>query len=82
MKHDLGISKIDWQPLLTRLVKKRDRLIYPGDLKAALLEYVGLQDQPKAEEAYQLAVQISRLTTCCDAEIIYWFSRLLVLIVD
>lgn len=66
----------DWQPLLAQLVKRHNLPTYPGNLKAALLNHAGLEHHPKAEEAYQLAVEIARLTTCCDPEVIYWFSRL------
>lgn len=73
---------IDWKPLLDRLQYQDEKRLplYPGDLKADLLAYAGLTDQAKGEVAYQLAVEIARLTTCCDPEIIYWFSRLVSLV--
>jgi hypothetical protein len=72
-------SEIDWQPLLDRLQRSDDQHLplYPGNLKAALLAHAGLTNHPKAEAVYQLATEIARLTTCCDPEIIYWFSRLI-----
>lgn len=75
-------SGIDWQPLLDRLQRSDDQHLplYPGNLKAVLLAHAGLTHHPKAEAAYQLATEISRLTTCCDPEIIYWFSRLISLV--
>lgn len=75
-------SGIDWQPLLDRLQRSDDQHLptYPGNLKAALLAHAGLTNHPKAEAAYQLAIEIARLTTCCDPEIIYWFSRLISLL--
>lgn len=71
-------TKIDWQPLLDRLQFQGEKHLpyYLGDLKADLLAHAGLNDHAKGETAYQLAVEIARLTTCCDPEIIYWFSRL------
>jgi hypothetical protein len=44
------------------------------------LHHAGLTNHPKGPEAYQIAVEIARLTTCCDPEIVYWFSRLASLI--
>jgi hypothetical protein len=73
---------IDWYPILQQMKIAEGRSLpsYPGELKTALLEQAGLTDHPKAEEAYQIAVEISRLSTCCDPEIAYWFSRLISLI--
>lgn len=70
--------EIDWNPILLRLQTKASRSmpVYPGDLKTALLKHAGLLDHPKGEAAYQTAVEIARLTTCCDPEVIYWFSRI------
>lgn len=50
---------------------------YCGDLKTALLNHAGLLNHPKGEKAFQLAREIARLTTYCDPEIVYWFSRLI-----
>lgn len=69
-----------WLPILSQLVPQQDRLTYQGDLKTALLEHSGLSHHPKGEQIYQLATEISRLTTCCDPEVIYWFSRLAALL--
>jgi hypothetical protein len=77
-------TEIDWQPFLDRLQHRDGNQVpvYPGNLKADLLAYSGLIDDVRGEIAYQLAVEISRLTTCCDPEIIYWFSRLICLTTD
>lgn len=82
MRQDLIVHGIDWQPILAQLTEIKGIPQYPGDLKAALLDHAGLSQHPKGEQAYQLAVEITRLTTCCDPEIIYWFSRLISLIDD
>jgi hypothetical protein len=73
---------IDWNPILNQMdvVNNQGFPTYPGDLKAALLDHVGLSHHPKGEELYQLAQQVAQLTTCCDPEIVYWFSRLVPLI--
>ncbi|WP_202815028.1 hypothetical protein [Leptolyngbya sp. NIES-2104] len=75
----MSYTEIDWQPFLDRLqYRNGDRLpVYPGNLKADLLAYSGLTGDAQGEMVYQLAVEISRLTTCCEPEIIYWFSRLI-----
>ena len=75
-------SKVDWSPVLSQMHQKVDQRLpfYPGDLKTALLNHAGLRNHPKGEAAFQLAREISRLTTCCDPEIAYWFSRLVSLI--
>ncbi|BAZ37064.1 hypothetical protein NIES4101_29850 [Calothrix sp. NIES-4101] len=72
-------SNIDWNPLLSRIewVEGKSVPTYPGDLKTALLNHAGLISHPKGNEAYQLACEIARLTTYCDPEIIYWFSRII-----
>jgi hypothetical protein len=82
MRTSLAINEIDWSPILNRLqrVDAHSLPTYPGDLKAALLHQAALNDHPKAETVYQLASDIARLTTHCDPEIIYWFSRLLPLV--
>ncbi|MBL1177861.1 hypothetical protein [Pantanalinema sp. GBBB05] len=80
MDKSLIVGGIDWQPILDQLVREQYLLTYPGDLKVALLQHAGLNHHPHAEAAYQLAIEISRLTTCCDPEIIYWFSRLVLLL--
>ncbi|MGI0487835.1 hypothetical protein ACN4EK_20535 [Pantanalinema rosaneae CENA516] len=80
MTKPLIVGSIDWQPVLSQLVRNHRSLIYPGDLKAALLQHAGLSNHPQAEATYQLAIEISRLTTCCDPEVIYWFSRLVSLL--
>ena len=71
-------SGIDWNPILSRIqwIEGHSLPVYPGDLKKALLDYVGLTNNPKAEAAFQLAREIARLTTYSDPEIIYWFSRI------
>jgi len=73
---------INWSPILQSISTEKEHRLptYPGDLKAALLDHAGLMNHPKAEEAYQLAREISRLSTCCDPEIVYWFSRLVSLL--
>lgn len=78
MNSSFIVGGIDWSPIVERMrVKEGERLpSYPGDLKTALLDRAGLTESPKGEEAYQLAREIARLTTCCDPEITYWFSRL------
>ena len=72
------VDDIDWRPILRSIRSESDQSLpaYPGDLKAALLNHAGLANHPKGDEAYLLAVEIARLTTCCDPEIVYWFSRL------
>lgn len=81
MGQDLIIHhSIDWQPILAQLVQTQSLPKYPGDLKTALLTHAGLNHHAKGEQAYQMAVEIARLTTCCDPEIIYWFSRLISLL--
>ncbi|BAY62168.1 hypothetical protein NIES22_22370 [Calothrix brevissima NIES-22] len=71
-------QKIDWNPILCQIDFKIGHSLptYNGDLKTALLNHAGLTNHPKGEEAYQLAREIARLTTYCDPEIVYWFSRL------
>ncbi|MDX2098748.1 MAG: hypothetical protein SFW36_13305 [Leptolyngbyaceae cyanobacterium bins.59] len=71
---------IDWQPILLRCVQTHTLPTYPGDLKADLLAHAGLSNHAKGEQAYQIAVEIARLTTCCDPEIVYWFARLITLL--
>lgn len=75
-------SEVDWSPILSQMRQQVDQRLpfYPGDLKTALLNQAGLRNHPKGEAAFQLAREISRLTTCCDPEITYWFSRLVSLI--
>lgn len=82
MNTHLTSNKLDWEPILSRLqsTEKQDLPSYPGDLKTALLRHAGLTSDPRGDEAYRLAVEVSRLTTCCDSEIVYWFSRLVALI--
>jgi hypothetical protein len=80
MDKPLIVGGIDWQPVLSQLVKEHYILTYPGDLKATLIQHAGLSQHPQAEATYQLAIEISRLTTCCDPEVIYWFSRLVPLL--
>jgi hypothetical protein len=76
MNPQLMTGAIDWNPILRQLDTERRLPTYPGDLKTAVLKHAGLLNHPKGEAAYQLAVEISRLSTCCDPEVIYWFSRL------
>jgi hypothetical protein len=78
-KHD-----IDWQPILDQMNQAENERLptYPGDLKAALLHHAGMDNHPKGEETFQLAREIARLSTCCDPEIAYWFSRLVELMDD
>ncbi|MEP0907407.1 hypothetical protein NC969_17995 [Leptolyngbya subtilissima ST-M1] len=75
---------VDWQPILNQmhLADGQKLPVYPGDLKAALLDHAGMTHHPKGEATFQLAREIARLTTCCDPEITYWFSRLVELIDD
>lgn len=80
MDQPLIVGGIDWQPVLSQLVRDHYLLTYPGDLKADLLQHAGLSNHPQADAVYQMALEISRLTTCCDPEIIYWFSRLVLLL--
>jgi hypothetical protein len=77
IKH-LTANRLDWEPILNCLQKSFESNLptYPGDLKAALINHAGLTNDPRGEEIYKLSVEISRLTTCCDSEVIYWFSRL------
>lgn len=82
MNPNLITPEIDWQPILSRLVRRGNLPSYPGDLKADLLRHAGLSDRSEGERIYQLAVEISRLTTCCDPEVIYWFSRLVSVVGD
>ncbi|MEH2353245.1 hypothetical protein [Nostoc sp.] len=49
-------------------------------MKTVLLNHVGLAQHPQCEKAYQMAREIARLTTFSDAEITYWFSRIIELI--
>lgn len=78
----LTVGKIDWAPLVNS-IEQMDSIhlpTYPGDLKTALVNYAGLANDGQGEAMYQLAVEISHLTTCTDLEITYWFSRLVALI--
>ncbi len=76
------VCDLDWSPILQSIQLNQGHHLptYPGDLKAALLDHAGLTHNPKGEEAYQLAREISRLSTYCDPEIVYWFSRLVTLL--
>jgi hypothetical protein len=78
MSNHFIVDGIDWSPILQSIHSQSDQSLpaYPGDLKAALLNHSGLAHHSKGSEAYQIAVEIARLTTCCDPEIVYWFSRL------
>ena len=80
--NQLALCEIDWSPILQRIQATEARQLptYPGDLKTALLNHAGLASHPKSEEVYQIAREISRLSTCCDPEIVYWFSRLVTLL--
>ena len=82
MNTSLTANEIDWSPILNQLERKNAQCLptYPGDLKMALLQHAHLNGHPKADLIYQLASDIARLTTHCDPEIIYWFSRLLSLV--
>ena len=82
MSTSLAINGIDWSPVVNQLqrVDAQSLPTYPGDLKTALLHHARLSGHPKADTVYQLASDIARLTTHCDPEIIYWFSRLLPLV--
>ncbi|MDZ7958652.1 MAG: hypothetical protein RMY34_12360 [Aulosira sp. DedQUE10] len=77
-------NQIDWNPIISRMQYTEGHSLptYSGDLKTALLNHVGLTNHPKGEEAYQLAREMARLTTFCDPEIVYWFSRLVSLMND
>jgi hypothetical protein len=76
--------EIDWQPILNQMQQADGQRLpeFSGDLKTALLAHAGLTHHPKGEATYQLAREIARLTTCCDPEIAYWFSRLVELVDD
>ncbi|MBD2015243.1 hypothetical protein H6F96_14850 [Microcoleus sp. FACHB-53] len=78
MPNPFTVNGIDWTPILCRIRVEDDQDLpkYPGNLKVALLKHAGLTDHPKADEAYQTAVDIARLTTVSDPEIVYWFSRI------
>lgn len=78
MSNQFIVDGIDWSPILHSIRSQSAQTLpaYPGDLKAALLNHSGLANHPKDAQAYQIAVDITRLTTCCDPEIVYWFSRL------
>jgi hypothetical protein len=82
MTNRFVVNDLDWSPILRSIRYSSGETLptYPGDLKAALLHHAGLANHPKGSEAYQIAVEIARLTTCCDPEIVYWFSRLACLI--
>jgi hypothetical protein len=75
---------IDWQPTLDQMIEDPHHYTpaYPGDLKAALLNHADMAHPSDGEPIYQMAREIARLTTCCDPEITYWFSRLVALIDD
>lgn len=79
MNSSFTTSGIDWSPVLNLMRRREDQHLpsYCGDLKTALLNHAGLLNHPKGEETFQLAREIARLTTCCDPEIVYWFSRLI-----
>ncbi|BAZ08668.1 hypothetical protein NIES4071_04730 [Calothrix sp. NIES-4071] len=74
-----NVGEIDWKPVLSRIrwVEGQRLPTYPGNLKTALLNHVGLTNDPKGAEIYQIACEIARLTTFSDPEIVYWFSRIL-----
>ena len=82
MNANFTLNAIDWSPILNQIQRADDQSlpVYTGDLKAALLQHAGLSDHPKADAMYQFASDIARLTTHCDPEIVYWFSRLLSLV--
>lgn len=82
MSVSMNTHALDWKPILNQIQRLDDHSLpaYPGDLKSALLHHAGLSDHPQAETVYQLASDIARLTTHCDPEIVYWFSRLLSLV--
>lgn len=82
MQTSVAIQNIDWNPILSKIQRLDEHSlpVYPGDLKTALLQHAQLSKHPKAELVYQLASDIARLTTHCDPEIVYWFSRLLPLV--
>ncbi|WP_197064732.1 hypothetical protein [Leptolyngbya sp. KIOST-1] len=84
LPHRRSKQAIDWQPILDQMIEdpRHHTPAYPGDLKAALLHHAGMSHHPKGEATYQLAREIARLTTCCDPEIAYWFSRLVELMDD
>lgn len=75
-------SEVDWNPVLCRMKTMPGQSLptYPGNLKTALFEYAGVSNHPRSESVYQMAQDIARLTTYCDPEIAYWFSRLVPLI--
>lgn len=81
-QRNIRSKNIDWEPLFNRLQQNSAKKLpfYPGDLKTALIDQVGFTQRGQGEAIYQLAVEISHLTTHCDPEIIYWFSRLVAVI--
>lgn len=76
------LNEINWDSILCQMQTKSGQSlpVYPGNLKAALLEHAGISHHPQSEAVYQLAEEIARSTTYCDPEIAYWFSRLVPLI--
>ncbi|MBW4691808.1 MAG: hypothetical protein KME27_08555 [Lyngbya sp. HA4199-MV5] len=82
MSTNMTIQNLDWSTILSKMQPPNEHSlpVYPGDLKTALLQHTQLSKHPKAEMVYQLASDIARLTTHCDPEIVYWFSRLLPLV--
>lgn len=75
-------DSLDWSPILSQMhrVNCESLPTYPGELKAVLLNHAGLGGHPKGDALYQLAQELAQLTTYCDPEIVYWFSRLMPLI--
>lgn len=82
MRHNNKIWEIDWNPILQKMQVEAGQSLpsYPGDLKTALLNHVGLIDQAVGEASYQLAAEIAQTSTDCDPEITYWFSQLIFLL--
>lgn len=82
MTQQLISKNMDWQAILSRMHQQEGQPYptYAGNLKTALIIQAGLAQDDQGEALYQIAVEIAELTTCCDPEITYWFSRLVALI--
>ncbi|WP_416668803.1 hypothetical protein [Egbenema bharatensis] len=81
MNSNCQTHSLDWNPILQQMQTEpgQDLPIFPGDLKTALLAHAEI-NQTVGEAAYQLAVEISQITTQSDPEITYWFSQLVSLL--
>ncbi|MBN3880345.1 MULTISPECIES: hypothetical protein [unclassified Nostoc] len=79
MNVNYQVGSIDWSPIIQRMEPLGNCHLptYPGDLKTVLLNHASLAQHSQGEKAYQMAREIARLTTFSDAEITYWFSRII-----